>query len=84
MKFTDLKFIIIRLYNEYVKKHLNRIMIALILSILVAGSTSAIAWLLDPAVKKIFIENLLILVLGFYNNLNRDNSRLWLVPTQIP
>ena len=31
-------------------------MIALILSILVAGSTSGIAWLLDPAVKKIFID----------------------------
>lgn len=69
MKFTDLKFIIIRLYNEYVKKHLNRIMIALILSILVAGSTSAIAWLLDPAVKKIFIE--------------KDRTLAWLIPVLI-
>ncbi len=56
MKFEELKFIIKRLYNEYVKKHLKRIFIALILSLIVAGSTSGIAWLLDPAVKKIFIE----------------------------
>jgi len=69
MKFTDLKFIIIRLYSEYVKKHLNRIMIALVLSILVAGSTSAIAWLLDPAVKKIFIE--------------KDRTLAWLIPVLI-
>ena len=56
MKFKELKLILRRLYKEYVKKHLKRIFIALILSIVVAGSTSAIAWLLDPAVKKIFIE----------------------------
>ncbi len=56
MKFKELKFIIKRLYSEYVKKHLKRILIALILSLIVAGSTSGIAWLLDPAVKKIFIE----------------------------
>ena len=56
MKFEELKFIIKRLYNEYVKIHLKRIFIALILSLIVAGSTSGIAWLLDPAVKKIFIE----------------------------
>ena len=56
MKFEELKILILRLYNEYVKKHLTRIFIALILSIIVAGSTSGIAWLLDPAVKKIFID----------------------------
>jgi subfamily B ATP-binding cassette protein MsbA len=56
MKFDELKIILKRLYKEYVKKHLKRIFIALILSIIVAGSTSGIAWLLDPAVKKIFIE----------------------------
>ena len=56
MKFEELKIILKRLYKEYVKKHLKRIFIALILSIIVAGSTSGIAWLLDPAVKKIFIE----------------------------
>ena len=56
MKFEELKIILKRLYKEYVKKHLKRILLALILSIIVAASTSGIAWLLDPAVKKIFIE----------------------------
>ena len=56
MKFDELKIILKRLYKEYVKKHLKRILVALILSLVVAASTSGIAWLLDPAVKKIFIE----------------------------
>ena len=56
MKFDELKIILRRLYKEYVKKHLKKILIALVLSIIVAASTSSIAWLLDPAVKKIFIE----------------------------
>ena len=56
MKFEELKIILKRLYKEYVKKHIRKILIALVLSIIVAGSTSGIAWLLDPAVKKIFIE----------------------------
>ena len=56
MTFQEVKTLIFRLFNEYVKKHLKRILTALILSIIVAGSTSGIAWLLDPAVKKIFIE----------------------------
>ncbi len=56
MKFDELKIILKRLYKEYVRKHLKRILIALVLSLIVAGSTTGIAWLLDPAVKKIFIE----------------------------
>ena len=56
MNLEELKFILRRIYREYVKKHIKRILIALILSIIVAASTSGIAWLLDPAVKKIFIE----------------------------
>ena len=56
MRFQELKLILKRLYQEYVKKHLQRIFLALILSLIVAGSTASIAWLLDPAVKKIFIE----------------------------
>ena len=56
MKLDELKIILKRLYREYVKKHLKRILIALVLSLVVAASTSSIAWLLDPAVKKIFIE----------------------------
>ena len=38
------------------KKYLDKIILSALLSILVAGSTSAIAWLLDPAIKKLFIE----------------------------
>ena len=48
--------IIKRLYKDYSKKFLKKIFIAGLFSIMVAGSTSAIAWLLDPAIKKIFIE----------------------------
>ena len=45
-------YIIKRLFKTYTKKHLNKIIFAVFLSILVAASTSAIAWLLDPAIKK--------------------------------
>ena len=55
-----------RLYHDYTKKYLNKIIIALLFSILVAGSTSSIAWLLDPAIKKLFIE--------------KDQSLLFLIP----
>jgi len=56
MKFPQLKKILSRLYNNYIKFHLGKILLALILSFGVAGGTASIAWLLDPAVKKIFIE----------------------------
>ena len=56
MKFIDLKKNLLRLYNFYIKHHFGKLLIALFLSIGVAGGTAAIAWLLDPAVKKIFIE----------------------------
>ena len=56
MKLNEVIIIVKRLYREYVKKYLGKIIIAIFLSVLVAGSTSAIAWLLDPAVKKIFID----------------------------
>ena len=45
-----------RLYKDYSKKYLDKIILSAFFSILVAGSTSAIAWLLDPAIKKLFIE----------------------------
>ena len=50
------KNILSRLYNDYTKKFLSKMFIAGFFSIIVAGSTSSIAWLLDPAIKKIFIE----------------------------
>ena len=55
-----------RLYRDYTKKYLNKIFLAVFFSILVAGSTSATAWLLDPAIEKIFI--------------NRDQSLLIIIP----
>ena len=66
MTFDELILILKRIYREYVKFHLKRIFIALILSIVIAGTSSAIAWLLDPAVKKIFIE--------------QDTTLAWLIP----
>ena len=45
-----------RLYFEYTKKYIKKISLSLFFALLVAGSTSAIAYLLDPAIKKIFIE----------------------------
>ena len=48
--------IIKRLYFDYSKKHIKKILFSLFFALLVAGSTSAIAYLLDPAIKKIFIE----------------------------
>ncbi len=45
-----------RLYNDYSRGFLNKIFLSAFFSVLVAGSTSAIAWLLDPAIKKLFIE----------------------------
>ncbi len=56
MKFQELKILLKKLFKEYVKKHIKRILIALVLYLVVASSTSGIAWLLDPAVKKIFID----------------------------
>ena len=56
MKFEELKILLKKLFKQYVKKHIKKILIALFLSVIVAGSTAGIAWLLDPAVKKIFID----------------------------
>jgi ATP-binding cassette, subfamily B, bacterial MsbA len=45
-----------RLYNDYTKNYINKILLSVFFSLIVAGSTASIAWLLDPAIKKIFIE----------------------------
>ena len=63
------KEILIRLYKNYTSKFLNRILIAGLFSILVAGSTSMIAYLLDPAIKKIFVE--------------KDQTLIYLIPIAI-
>ena len=58
---------IFRLYQSYTKRFLGKIIISIFLSMLVAASTSSIAWLLDPAIKKLFIEKdqALILIIPF-------------------
>ena len=50
------KTILKRLYNNYTKKFLPKILLSVLFSLVVAGSTASIAWLLDPAIKKIFID----------------------------
>ena len=45
-----------RLYNDYTKKYFKQIFLSLIFSIILAGSTSSIAYLLDPAIKQLFVE----------------------------
>ena len=56
MNSSFLKKNLLRLFNSYIKKHFSKLIFALFLSIAVAGGTAAIAWLLDPAVKGIFLE----------------------------
>ena len=58
-----------RLYKDYTKKFLPEILLAGLFSILVAVSTSATAWLLDPAIEKIF--------------LNKDQTLIYLIPLAI-
>lgn len=45
-----------RLYLDYTKKYLKKILISVFFTILLAGSTSSVAYLLDPAIKQLFIE----------------------------
>ena len=58
-----------RLYNDYTKNFIFKIFLAILFSILVAGSTSATAWLLDPAIEKIFI--------------NQDQTLIFIIPILI-
>jgi ATP-binding cassette, subfamily B, bacterial MsbA len=45
-----------RLYKDYTKKYFKKILLSVFFTVLLAGSTSAVAYLLDPAIKKLFIE----------------------------
>ena len=45
-----------RLYKSYTKKYLKNILISVFFTLLLAGSTSAVAYLLDPAIKQLFIK----------------------------
>ena len=60
--------IIKRLFRDYTKNYLHKIFLSVFFSLLVATSTSSIAWLLDPAIEKIFIEKnqtLIFIIPGF-------------------
>ena len=63
------KQIINRLYKDYISNYVLKIFLAAIFSVLVAVSTSATAWLLDPAIEKIF--------------LNKDRTLIFLIPLAI-
>tara|TARA_B100000963_G_scaffold324420_1_gene309936 strand:- start:3237 stop:4976 length:1740 start_codon:yes stop_codon:yes gene_type:complete len=52
-----------RLYKDYTKKYLSKIFLSILFSLLLAGSTSAIAYLLDPAINELFIKQSSKLVL---------------------
>ena len=58
-----------RLIKTKVNKYFKRLIFALILSVIVALSTAATAWLLDPAIKKIFLD--------------KNLSMLYLIPIAI-
>jgi len=45
-----------RLYKDYTKKYLNKILLSVFFTVLLAGSTSSVAYLLDPAIEKLFIK----------------------------
>ncbi len=52
-----------RLYKDYTKKYLSKILISVFFTVLLAASTSSVAYLLDPAIKYLFIEQNTKLVL---------------------
>ena len=58
-----------RLYKDYSKKYIKKILISVFFGLLVAVSTSSIAWILDPAIKKIFVE--------------KDQSLVFIIPLLI-
>ena len=69
MNLSTLKKILLRLYHSYVVKYFDKLILSLLLSFGVAGSTASIAWLLDPAIKKMFVE--------------QDKTMMFLIPIAI-
>ena len=65
---TDVQ-ILKRLYRDYTKKYVNKILLSVFFTVLLAGSTSAVAYLLDPAIEKLFI--------------NQEQSLIYLIPSLI-
>ena len=63
------KEILTRLYNSYTKKYLKNILVSVFFTVLLAGSTSSVAYLLDPAIKQLFV--------------NKDQKYLYAIPVLI-
>ena len=80
-----------RLYKDYTKNFRYKILLSIFFTLLVASSTAAIAYLLDPAIKKLLVEkksntiinNSLFHSASFYNERNLTlygtyyNDRCW-------
>ena len=64
---TDIQ-ILKRLFNDYTKKYFKKILVSVLFSFILAGSTSAVAYLLDPAIKHLFInkQQSLMLIIPFF------------------
>ena len=64
---TDIQ-ILKRLFKDYTKKYFKKILISVIFSFVLAGSTSAVAYLLDPAIKHLFInkQDSLMFIIPFF------------------
>ena len=71
-----------RLYQDYTSKFLKKILIAIFFSILLAGSTSSIAYLLDPAIKKIFIEKDQTLIFIIFPNIYEGQFKSYLLSSR--
>ena len=63
------KDLAIRIFQTEIKKYYNLIIICFIFMIISAATTAASAWLLDPAIKMIFV--------------NKDREMLYLIPLAI-
>ena len=81
---TDVE-ILKRLFKDYTKKYIPSILLALLFSLILAASTSAIAWLLDPAVEKLFIQKnqslMLLIPLGIIFAFASKGVSLYLAKT---
>ena len=60
------KILIKRIYKTQIKKYLPDLIIVIFFMIINGAATASVAWLLDPAIKKIFIE--------------KDKQMLFLIP----
>jgi len=60
------KILIKRIYKTQIKKYLPDLFIVIFFMIINGAATASVAWLLDPAIKKIFIE--------------KDKQMLFLIP----